>query len=138
MKIRLLIGCLELNTTQGNIDQLYYNHWDISHLITNWWTRPYLRCSISLHEYHVKYNKYFESGQITAHTADQPIFALTKELMIRFPDKFGPDKYLFIWIPLHREVAVNHLWPGQKRWWIGWNYVYMWSVNCWSWFFSDS
>ena len=26
-------------------------------------------------------------------TADQPIFALTKELMIRFPDRFGPDKY---------------------------------------------
>ena len=26
-------------------------------------------------------------------TADQLIFALTKELMIRFPDKFSPDKY---------------------------------------------
>ena len=32
-------------------------------------------------------------SQIPADTADQPILALTKELMIRFPDKFGPDKY---------------------------------------------
>ena len=32
-------------------------------------------------------------SQIPADTADQPILAFTKELMIRFPDKFGPDKY---------------------------------------------
>ena len=32
-------------------------------------------------------------GQIPADTANQPIFALTKELMIRFANKFGPDKY---------------------------------------------
>ena len=34
-------------------------------------------------------------GKIPADTADQPIFALAIELMIRFLDKFGPDKYLF-------------------------------------------
>ena len=32
-------------------------------------------------------------GKIPVDTADQPILALTKELMIRFPEKFGPDKY---------------------------------------------
>ena len=32
-------------------------------------------------------------GQIPVHTADQPIFVLTKELMIPFPDKFVPGKY---------------------------------------------
>ena len=32
-------------------------------------------------------------GKIPVDTADQPILALTKELMIRFPEKFGPDIY---------------------------------------------
>ena len=46
-------------------------------------------------------------GQIPVDTADQRIFVPTKELMIRFLDKFGPDKYF----------CLNK---------------YMWSVHCWS------
>ena len=40
-------------------------------------------------------------GQIPVDTANQPIFALTKELMIRFPDKFVPDKYFCLFVSLH-------------------------------------
>ena len=39
-------------------------------------------------------------GQIPDDTVDQPIFALTKELMIWFPDKFGPDKYFCLFASL--------------------------------------
>ena len=47
-------------------------------------------------------------GQIPVDTADQPIFALTKELMIRFPDKFGPDKYfcLFGSLPIEKSLLI--------------------------------
>ena len=45
-------------------------------------------------------------GQIPADTADQPIFALTKELIIRFPDKFGPDKYFCFFESLHIENSL--------------------------------
>ena len=45
-------------------------------------------------------------GQIPADTADQSIFALTKELMIRFPDKFGPDKYFSLFQSLHTEKSL--------------------------------
>ena len=54
-------------------------------------------------------------GQITVETADQPVFDLTKELMIRFPDKLGLHKHFCLFGSLHIEVAVNHLWPGYKR-----------------------
>ena len=36
---------------------------------------------------------------IPVDTADQPTFALTKELMIRFPDKFGADKCFSLFRP---------------------------------------
>ena len=40
-------------------------------------------------------------------TADQPIItALTKELMIRFPDKFGPDKYYYLFGSPHLEKLL--------------------------------
>ena len=45
-------------------------------------------------------------GQIPADTANQPIFALTKEFMIRFPEKFGPDKYFFLFGSLHIEKSL--------------------------------
>ena len=45
-------------------------------------------------------------GQIPADTANQPIFALTKELMIRFPEKFGPDKYFSLFGSLHIEKSL--------------------------------
>ena len=41
-----------------------------------------------------------------ADTSDQPIFAFTKELMIRFPDKFGPDKYFCLFGSLHIEKSL--------------------------------
>ena len=48
----------------------------------------------------------FNPGQITVDTIDQPIFALTKELMIRFPDKFGPDKYFCLFGSHHIEKSL--------------------------------
>ena len=45
-------------------------------------------------------------GQIPVDTADQPILALTKELMIRFPDKFGPDKYFCSFGSLYIEKLL--------------------------------
>ena len=44
--------------------------------------------------------------QIPVDTADQSIFALTKEFMIRFPDKFGPDKYFCLFGSLHIEKSL--------------------------------
>ena len=44
-------------------------------------------------------------GQIPVDTADQPIFALIKELIIRFPNKFGPDKYFCLFGPLHIDKS---------------------------------
>ena len=46
------------------------------------------------------------ADQIPVDTADQPIFALTRELMIRFPDKFGPDKYFCLSGSLHVEKSL--------------------------------
>ena len=40
-------------------------------------------------------------GQRPVNTTDQPIFALTKELMIQFPDKFGLDKYFSLFGSFH-------------------------------------
>ena len=45
-------------------------------------------------------------GQVPVDTVDQPIFALTKELMIRFPDKFGPDKYFCLFASLYIEKSL--------------------------------
>ena len=45
-------------------------------------------------------------GQIACDTADQPIFKLTKELQIKFPELFGPDKYFCIFGSLHIEKSI--------------------------------
>ena len=45
-------------------------------------------------------------GETPVDTADQAVFALTKELMIRFPDKFGPDKYFCLFGSLHTEKSL--------------------------------
>ena len=37
---------------------------------------------------------------------DEPIFALTQELMKRFPDLLGPDKYFCLLGSLHVEKAI--------------------------------
>ena len=45
-------------------------------------------------------------GKIPVDTADQPILALTKELMIRFPEKFGPDKYFCLFRSLKLLLII--------------------------------
>ena len=45
-------------------------------------------------------------GQIPVDTADQPIFSLTKELMIQFPDKFGLNKYFCLFGSLYIEKSL--------------------------------
>ena len=45
-------------------------------------------------------------GQKPVNTTDQPIFAPTKELMIRFPDKFGLDKYFSLFGSFHIEKSL--------------------------------
>ena len=83
MMLRLLIGYLWLNNTQGNISQLYNYLNIISNTINS-----------------------LNPDQMPVDTADQPIIALTKELMIRFPDKFGPDKYCYLFGSLHLEKSL--------------------------------
>ena len=86
MAIRPLIEYLGINTTQENISQLYdcMTYQPSYHQLLN----PSIK---------TKYNQY---------TADQPIFSLTKELKIRFPDKFGPDKYFCLFGSLHIENSL--------------------------------
>ena len=50
-------------------------------------------------------------GQMPVHTAEQPIFVLKKELMIRFPHKFGPDKYfcLFGSLPIEKSLLIIYV-----------------------------
>ena len=50
--------------------------------------------------------EHLNPGQIAVDTADEPIFALTKELMIRFPERFGPDKYFCLFGSLHIEKSI--------------------------------
>ena len=45
-------------------------------------------------------------GQIPVHTAKQPIFTLTKELAIHFPDKFRLDKYFCLFASLRIEASM--------------------------------
>ena len=45
-------------------------------------------------------------GQIPVHTAKQPIFTLTKELTIHFPDKFSLDKYFCLIASLRIEASM--------------------------------
>ena len=45
-------------------------------------------------------------GQIPVDTANQPIFALTKELIIRFPNRFGPYKCFCLFEYLHIEKSL--------------------------------
>lgn len=54
----------------------------------------------------IKINKILNSYQICIDAADEAIFALRQELIKRFPDKFGPDKFF----PPYREI---HSCTGQ-------------------------
>ena len=45
-------------------------------------------------------------GQIPVHTAKQPIFTLTKELAIHFPDKFRLNKYFCLFASLRIEASM--------------------------------
>ena len=56
-------------------------------------------------------------GQIPADTANQPIFAITKDQMIQFLDKFGPDKYfcLFGFLSIEKSLLIicSHVIKGS-------------------------
>ena len=65
--------------------------WHISHLTTNWWTRPYIRYTISLYECHIKYNQYFESWSNTSRHSQPTNLCPYKGVDVRFPDKFDSD-----------------------------------------------
>ena len=45
----------------------------------------------------------FNPCQIPVDITDQPIFSLTKKLMIPFPEKFGRDKFFYLFRSLHTE-----------------------------------
>ena len=57
-------------------------------------------------------------------TAHRSIFPLTKELMIEFPNKFGPDKYLCLFRSLHTKKSLIII-CGQVIKGSGWP-KYMW------------
>ena len=50
----------------------------------------------------IKYNKIINPGQIPVDCADQPIFALTKELQFRFPKMFQN------YFPLFGGIDIKH------------------------------
>ena len=45
-------------------------------------------------------------GQVPVITADQPIYALAKQVQWQRPDKYGEDKYLVMFGGLHIEMAA--------------------------------
>ena len=45
-------------------------------------------------------------GQIIVDVSDQPIYALSKQLKIMFPNQFGPGKYFPILGKLHIEMVL--------------------------------
>ena len=45
-------------------------------------------------------------GQICVDESDQPVYKLSKELQWRFPDRFGPEKYFYLFGSLHLEKSI--------------------------------
>ena len=49
---------------------------------------------------------FLNPGQVPVITADQPIFALAKQVQWQWPDRYGEDKYLVMFGGLHIEMAA--------------------------------
>ena len=45
-------------------------------------------------------------GQVPVDTCDQPVYALTKEIQWRYPEKFGPSAYFSLFGGLHFEQCL--------------------------------
>lgn len=49
---------------------------------------------------------YLNPGQVPIITADQPIYALAKQVQWHWPEQYGEDKYLAMFGGLHIEMAA--------------------------------
>ena len=49
---------------------------------------------------------YLNPGQVPVITADQPIYALAKQVQWHWPEQYGEDKYLVMFGGLHIEMAA--------------------------------
>ena len=50
--------------------------------------------------------EYLKPGPIAVDACDQPVYALTKEVQYRNPEKFGPSKYFCLMDGLHIEICI--------------------------------
>ena len=54
--------------------------------------------------------EYLNPGQIAVDVCDQPVYALTKEVQYRNPEKSGPGKYLFDGWSSYRNMYSIYSW----------------------------
>ena len=98
----LLIGYLGLTTTQENIDLP-----DILAILSPI-DEPIHTLDMQYHCMNITPNTIntLNFDQILVDTGDQLIFVLKNDLMIRFPDKFGLNKYFYLFGSLHIEKSL--------------------------------
>ncbi len=49
---------------------------------------------------------YLNSNQVPVITADQPIYALAKQVQFHWPDRYGEDRFVVMFGGLHIEMAA--------------------------------
>lgn len=62
---------------------------------------------------------FLNPGQIPVIVADQPLYAILKQLQYQFPQKFGEDKFLMMMGGLHVEMALERVvgqWLEDSGW----------------------
>ena len=50
--------------------------------------------------------KFVNPSQVPVDVSDQPVYALSKEIQMRDPSSFGPDKYVCLFGDLHIEIEL--------------------------------
>ncbi len=54
--------------------------------------------------------KYLNPGQVPVLAADQPLYALAKQIQWSWPSTLGEDKYVIMFGGLHVEMATLKVW----------------------------
>ena len=57
-------------------------------------------------EFVEKTTQLLNPGQICVDESDQPVYKLSKKLQWRFPDRFGPEKYICLFGSLNLEKSI--------------------------------
>jgi hypothetical protein len=67
--------------------------------------------------------------QMSVDICDEPIFALTKEIQWRYPERFGLDIYFSLFGSLHIEKSIEIL-NAELIKGSGLDHVAMWTIRC--------